>query len=107
MNLILALIAAVVFGIAKHYSTGLAGFADLVLRINVGLMIFNLIPIPPLDGSKFLMYWFGMREETYMNFARFGWIILLVLINIPQTRFILGLIYTVAIIPFYGVANLL
>lgn len=37
--------------------------------INVGLGIFNLIPIPPLDGSKILM---GMlKEETYFKLMQY------------------------------------
>jgi len=107
MNLVLALFAAVALGVAGHYSEGLARFARLVMQINVCLMFFNLLPVPPLDGSKFLMYWFGMSEEAYSSFARFGWIILLVLINIPQTQhlFLLGL--NLAMLPFYAVASLL
>ncbi len=35
--------------------------------INSGLMVFNLIPIPPLDGSKILMHWASpsIRETLY------------------------------------------
>lgn len=37
--------------------------------INVGLGIFNLIPIPPLDGSKILM---GiLKEETYFKLMQY------------------------------------
>jgi len=37
--------------------------------INIGLGIFNLIPIPPLDGSKILM---GiLKEETYFKLMQY------------------------------------
>ena len=37
--------------------------------INVGLGIFNLIPIPPLDGSKILMG--VLKEETYFKLMQY------------------------------------
>jgi Zn-dependent protease len=54
------------------------------------LCFFNLIPVPPLDGSHILRVATGMSHETYANFARFGFIIIIVLINIPPVRLALG-----------------
>jgi Zn-dependent protease len=63
-NLVLAAIGAVLLGLlARHYAgvegvSGLAGFAaqNLVnfLQINIFLALFNLLPIPPFDGSHIL-----------------------------------------------------
>ena len=63
-NLVLAAIGAVLLGLlARHYTgvegfSGLAGFAaqNLVnfLQINIFLALFNLLPIPPFDGSHIL-----------------------------------------------------
>jgi len=49
--------------------------------MNVGLMVFNLIPIPPLDGSKVLMEFLPprMRYQMY-NIERYSGIILLLLV---------------------------
>ena len=52
-NLILALL----FAIVLHFISPVTPLAQLiaqVILINLVLMIFNLIPIPPLDGSKIL-----------------------------------------------------
>jgi Zn-dependent protease len=48
--------------------------------VNIGLGLFNLIPIPPLDGSKIvgeLSYW---AAEKYYRYERYWRIILLILV---------------------------
>jgi Zn-dependent protease len=58
-NLILAVVAAGVFhGLAKSGSLDqnsiLPAFLVFVMLVNMLLLFFNLIPVPPLDGSKVL-----------------------------------------------------
>jgi Zn-dependent protease len=55
--------------------------ALFVSFINLVLMIFNLIPIPPLDGSK-ILYTFLPAEwkMKFYNLERYGFIIILVLL---------------------------
>jgi len=87
MNLLLAVLAAIAGGLLLRFGVAdVARYVSLFMLININLMMFNLVPVPPLDGSKFLMYWFGMSERAYAAFARFGWVILMVLINVPQTQ---------------------
>ncbi len=50
------------------------------------LCFFNLIPVPPLDGSHVLRIVTGMSHEAYANFARFGFIIVIVLLQVPPVR---------------------
>jgi Zn-dependent protease len=53
----------------------------LGVRINVILAMFNLIPIPPLDGSQILMYLLPHRlSVAYRRFARYGILLILLLI---------------------------
>lgn len=48
--------------------------------INIMLAVFNLVPIPPLDGSKILMGLLPPRQAmAYARVERFGFIILLLL----------------------------
>lgn len=56
-------------------------FLFIFHSLNLGLAIFNLLPIPPLDGSRLLnavlpdKYYFGlMRYERYIYFGLLGWL---------------------------------
>lgn len=87
-NLALALI----FGLALRFSDvwvpllgsaggALASAAGMIVIINIGLAIFNLVPIPPLDGSKVLFALLPSGLESVREFLeRFGFILLLVFI---------------------------
>ncbi len=53
-------------------------------QLSLGLGIFNLIPVPPLDGSKILNAILPARLYfKYMQYERYGFIILILLINLP------------------------
>ena len=56
-----------VFGGAWYSLTGQVGLLVLLMmiRINMGLAAFNLIPIPPLDGSKVLYAFLPFRYVHY------------------------------------------
>jgi Zn-dependent protease len=64
-NIVVAFLALLAFALLKPMSNG---SLDIVLyqftRINIILASFNLIPIPPLDGSKILMG-FSTRRFQY------------------------------------------
>ena len=87
MNLILAvaLMALARVGLLIHLvpmTVVCWQFASLSLL----LCFFNLIPIPPLDGSQVLRNLTGMSWEAYAKFAQFGFIAVIVVIQIPQVR---------------------
>ena len=57
MNLLLALVMSVLLVAAlKLNSRGLASVSQHLLLMNLSLMFFNLLPIPPLDGRSFLEF---------------------------------------------------
>ena len=77
----IALIALIICNIFQYLLTGtvflyIAIFFFYIASINISLAVFNLIPIPPLDGSRLLsallpdkQYYALMRYERYIFFA--------------------------------------
>ena len=86
-NLLLALLAMLLSReIYLHflYSNGVAWLFDFILyslaALSIGLGIFNLLPIPPLDGAKVLGAF--LPDQTYfslMRYERYGMLVLLAL----------------------------
>ena len=82
-NVLLSAVAAVLYMLCAFYHLYLelpvldwfATFFYYVFYISAGLAVFNILPIPPLDGSKVLFaflpeqwYWKLMRYERYGMF---------------------------------------
>ncbi len=78
--LLLKLLVAAQFGDAEI----LEGLSN-VMALNLLLAFFNLLPIPPLDGSRVVdsLMPAGWRP-LWNSFSRFGYVLLLALILIPQ-----------------------
>ena len=85
-NFALALLALVLLRVlmpflpVADWSLALLGFFFQTSQLSVGLGVFNLIPIPPLDGSKVLAAFLPDRQyDTLMHYERYGILVLLVL----------------------------
>jgi Zn-dependent protease len=52
-----------------HEASWNAVFFFTVMQVNVVLAALNLIPIPPLDGSRFLQYLLGPRSDAVMTWV--------------------------------------
>ena len=101
-NLILALIA---FTIAKililngtfdpaafltRTNNPIAIIIGYMLTLNVSLAIFNLLPFPPLDGSKVLSTFLPASFQPVWDlFEQYGFMILLILMYMGVLRFIM------------------
>ncbi|HEX5451761.1 MAG TPA: site-2 protease family protein [Candidatus Limnocylindrales bacterium] len=105
-NLGLAILGGVIFrGVALTRAdvSFLYQVLYLFVEINLGLMIFNLLPIPPLDGSKVLYsvldYRTAMRVRPFLD--QYGILLLLFVIVFPvvQGQTILGAVYNDFLFP--------
>jgi len=94
-NFVLAFLAQVGIVLLLHLRFTHEGFGfslatvcliicQYLVAINLGLGLFNLIPIPPLDGSKILNAVLPARWYfKIMEWERYGFIFLIILINLP------------------------
>ncbi len=114
INLLIAVGASVVIKImisqqiitAENYQVGMISiFFNLLYTLvlmNVGLAIFNLLPFPPLDGSKVLQTFLPRSFEPFFELLEtYGFLILLVLVQLgviraivaPLNQFILSILF--------------
>ena len=110
MNFVVAIISSIIYGILLRYM----GYTNIISMIvlytittNVGLGVFNLIPLPPLDGSKILMYfvnyetkrWLQDNEQLFYILFLILWMTRLAnVIIVPIISFITNLILKIAFI---------
>lgn len=82
MNILFALVlSGVFFALIKAEQRPLAIGVANVIAMNIGLCLFNLLPVPPLDGGAVLA-WFVPRRYDHLldGLNRYGFIILFALL---------------------------
>ncbi|HEX9959412.1 MAG TPA: site-2 protease family protein [Pyrinomonadaceae bacterium] len=103
VNLIIAIVSAVIIKIliasqvitVDNFQVGLVSvlfnFLYTMVLMNVGLAIFNLLPFPPLDGSKVLQTFLPRSfEPLFEMLETYGFLILLVLLQLGIIRMIVA-----------------
>lgn len=78
-NVIMAVILALV-AVAAHGLPDLARFSERGVFLSLYLALFNLLPVPPLDGSKLLLA-ARIPPVVYIEIARFGFVLLIVAVS--------------------------
>jgi Zn-dependent protease len=78
------ILLAAISGLLYHFLSGyylIAFFLYIFATINISLAVFNLLPIPPLDGHK-VVNWFLPKKWSYRweSLEKYSWIILLLLL---------------------------
>ncbi len=109
-NLGLALLAGIVYGLLLRWAPGVvergAAARALLVRLmmlNVGLAIFNIIPVPPLDGSHVVGSLVPLRlRDAWVQFARIAPILLFGVVVLAP-----GLLWRVIGPPIDYLSNLL
>ena len=77
-NVVFALVLAAIAAAAAHINLAVANFAAQGVELSLYLALFNMIPIPPLDGSKLLLA-ARLPVQVYGMVARYGFLVLIVL----------------------------
>lgn len=101
-NLALAIIGAVGYHLTPAIPL-LQAIFQFTVMINLMLGIFNLLPIPPLDGSKVLLTLlpYNMARE-YERLSSYGIYILLILLYLG----VINIVLTLILIPLYTILGI-
>lgn len=92
MNLVLALGMAMVAKAAiLGNSEVMVSMAFQMMRVSLFLAFFNLLPIPPLDGSHVVKNLSGMSDHLYANLCQYGLFMVIIAIQIPVVNHMLHL----------------
>lgn len=76
MNLIFAFVLIVIAALLRTGVPDASSFAIMAAQLSVYLAVFNLLPVPPLDGSKMLIA-LRVPPFIYIELARFGFVLLI------------------------------
>jgi Zn-dependent protease len=81
-NLLLAILGLLLLRLGIVPSGLARGLINLFVEINIGLCVFNLIPVPPLDGSHILFaLWPGDTFALRAQLSQYGFLILFLILG--------------------------
>jgi Zn-dependent protease len=113
-NFVVAFVALVALVLVdRHAETPflavpLLGMLRFTYAFNLALGIFNLIPLPPLDGGHFLPYFLPSGSWGLLRqLEQYGPFILILLVMTGATRYIIGPAFTVVSGFYIGLVRLL
>jgi Zn-dependent protease len=90
-------------GLSGQFMSGLAGFLDVFIWLNLVLFVFNLLPLPPLDGYRIVEDLAPQQVRAKMTqYEMYGSLIFLILVLTPLNQYTISPIFQ-TVIPF--VAN--
>jgi len=110
MNLVLCFLFAVIGGLGNFdpkTQEVVIDFLRMGIILNASLVVFNLIPLPPLDGSRLALRLGLYSEELFLTLARWGFVILIILINLPPFTRLMSAGIRLLVLPWFGLWDLL
>jgi len=110
MNLVLCFVFAVIGGLGNFdpkTQEVVIDFLRMGIILNASLVVFNLIPLPPLDGSRLALRLGLYSEELFLTLARWGFVILIILINLPPFTRLMSAGIRLLVLPWFGLWDLL
>lgn len=72
MNYLIGSLGLLIYGICFQNDSSLGSWFYYLAVVNIGLGTFNLIPLPPLDGSNVLQELFPGVNRFYFSFRRYA-----------------------------------
>src|SRR5262249_38670390 len=113
-NFVVAFVALIALFLVDRYAetpflaVPLLGMLRFTYAFNLALGIFNLIPLPPLDGGHFLPYFLPSASWRLLRqLEQYGPFILILLVITGATRYIIGPVFAVVNAFYMGVVALL
>ena len=97
-NFIIALFFGLFLRLFPVASLTFVGLISIIIYINLVLMIFNLLPIPPLDGSKILAAFLPANlRERFLNSEKYGLILVILFVMLAGSALIpvVGFLYRI------------
>jgi len=87
MNLLLAIVlmGLMRIGTLINYAS-MEELCFNLAHLSLLLCFFNLLPIPPLDGSQIVRTVLGISYETYTRMARYGFLVLILVLQVPAVQ---------------------
>ncbi|MCX7847133.1 MAG: site-2 protease family protein [bacterium] len=103
-NIVMSVVALVLVRVASWFPSAFEGvarglFLEPLAGISFMLAFFNLLPVPPLDGSHVVRQVLGWEaRQVYDRIGQYGFVLLLVFVNTPLSDWYFGVVTR-----FYGV----
>lgn len=93
INLLIAFLASFgyVYTLYNQSNTLLSQFFALLLIYNISFAVFNLLPLPPLDGSKLVVSFFPTQfQNKFYMYEKYFYFLLLILVFTRTINTIIG-----------------
>lgn len=93
MNILIAILAIIIYSLTYQFVPGqeYEMVMDNIAWINIAFAAFNLMPIPPLDGSKLIVAFLpASKRFIFYQYEKYGLILMILLISTGVSRYLLS-----------------